>query len=229
MTDDAERLASGFREIARAGIRPVVPALRTPRRGGRRPLRPHRAAGGRTGRPSSRRCCISPRSAICCARGRPDIRWRRGCRRSAAPGRRPTATRWTRSPTWSWPIARRSPDLCATRMTQTNEAARAAVLRPAFGRAAELIGDKPMALVEIGTSAGLLLVPDRYRYRYHDAVEGRDFRRRSADDRLRDPGRRMADTGRHPAADRVPDRHRPEPDPLDRRGRRDVAARLRLA
>ena len=58
--------------------------------------------------------------------------------------------------------------LCATRMTQTNEAARAAVLRPAFGRAAELIGGKPMALVEIGTSAGLLLVPDRYRYRYHD-------------------------------------------------------------
>jgi hypothetical protein len=56
--------------------------------------------------------------------------------------------------------------LCASRRTQTNEARRSALLRPGFGRAAQLIGDRPLALVELGTSAGLLLLPDRYAYRY---------------------------------------------------------------
>jgi hypothetical protein len=62
--------------------------------------------------------------------------------------------------------------LCATRTTQTNEARRAALLRPAFGRAAELAG-RPLALVELGTSAGLLLISDRYacEYRHGDRVE----------------------------------------------------------
>lgn len=56
--------------------------------------------------------------------------------------------------------------VCATRTTQTNEPRRAALLRPAIGRAAELAGDRPLALVELGTSAGLLLLPDRYGYEY---------------------------------------------------------------
>ncbi|HET8681689.1 MAG TPA: DUF2332 domain-containing protein [Micromonosporaceae bacterium] len=56
--------------------------------------------------------------------------------------------------------------LCATRFVQTNEAGRAALLRPGFGRAAELVQGRPLALVELGTSAGLLLLPDRYAYRY---------------------------------------------------------------
>jgi len=56
--------------------------------------------------------------------------------------------------------------LCATRHTQTNEARRAALLRPGFGRASELLDDHPLSLVELGTSAGLLLLPDRYGYRY---------------------------------------------------------------
>ncbi|WP_173159076.1 DUF2332 domain-containing protein [Phytohabitans suffuscus] len=62
--------------------------------------------------------------------------------------------------------------LCATRTTQTNEARRAALLRPAFGRAAEMAGG-PLALVELGTSAGLLLISDRYtcEYRGGDRVE----------------------------------------------------------
>ncbi|BCB82230.1 DUF2332 domain-containing protein [Phytohabitans flavus] len=62
--------------------------------------------------------------------------------------------------------------LCATRTTQTNEARRAALLRPAFGRAAEMTG-RPLALVELGTSAGLLLISDRYacEYRNGDRVE----------------------------------------------------------
>jgi hypothetical protein len=56
--------------------------------------------------------------------------------------------------------------MCATRQTQTNEAARSALLRPAFGRAAELATGRPLALIELGTSAGLLLAPDRYTYVY---------------------------------------------------------------
>lgn len=47
------------------------------------------------------------------------------------------------------------------RATQTNEAARCAVLLPALSRL-----EGPLALVEVGASAGLCLLPDRYSYRY---------------------------------------------------------------
>ncbi|WP_413318934.1 DUF2332 domain-containing protein [Agrococcus sp. 1P02AA] len=47
------------------------------------------------------------------------------------------------------------------RMTQTNEARRMATLMPAI---AHLSG--PIALVEVGASAGLCLYPDRWRYRF---------------------------------------------------------------
>ncbi|HEY7175538.1 MAG TPA: DUF2332 domain-containing protein [Micromonosporaceae bacterium] len=66
--------------------------------------------------------------------------------------------------------------LCATRTTQTNEVRRAALLRPAFGRAAEIAtasagvvgsGSGGIALIELGTSGGLLLATDRYAIRYH--------------------------------------------------------------
>ncbi|WP_350270724.1 DUF2332 domain-containing protein [Brevibacterium sp. CBA3109] len=49
------------------------------------------------------------------------------------------------------------------RSTQTNEAARCAVLLPLLS---ELRG--PLALIEVGASAGLTLYPDRYSYRYRD-------------------------------------------------------------
>jgi len=48
------------------------------------------------------------------------------------------------------------------RATQTNEAGRLATLMPAFAR----LGGGPLALVEVGASAGLCLYPDRWSYRW---------------------------------------------------------------
>ncbi|MFB7636004.1 DUF2332 domain-containing protein [Streptomyces sp. NPDC056149] len=53
------------------------------------------------------------------------------------------------------------------RATQTNEPARCAALLPLLARLAQ-----PLALLEVGASAGLCLHPDQYRYRY--VQEGRD-------------------------------------------------------
>ena len=56
-------------------------------------------------------------------------------------------------------------DLCASRLVQTNEVRRCSFLLPAFVAAARA-APKPLALVEVGASAGLLLRFDRYRYDY---------------------------------------------------------------
>ena len=56
-----------------------------------------------------------------------------------------------------------------TRATQTNEAGRCAVLLPVLAALPQ-----PLALLEVGASAGLCLYPDRYAYRYGDQLVGRD-------------------------------------------------------
>ena len=58
--------------------------------------------------------------------------------------------------------------ILARRVVSTNEPARAACLLPALVRAAERLGE-PLQLIEIGASAGLLLLWDRYGYDYGPA------------------------------------------------------------
>ncbi|WP_421383709.1 DUF2332 domain-containing protein [Bacillus salacetis] len=55
--------------------------------------------------------------------------------------------------------------LLETKLVQTNEVRRCAYLFPAFSYVYEKM-KKPLALIEIGTSAGLQLMWDRYRYSY---------------------------------------------------------------
>ena len=56
-----------------------------------------------------------------------------------------------------------------SRATQTNEAARCAALLPLLG-----LLDGPLALIEVGASAGLCLYPDRYSYDYDGRPVGAD-------------------------------------------------------
>lgn len=58
----------------------------------------------------------------------------------------------------NWPRVRA---VAETHATQTNEAGRCAVLLPLLARV-----PGPLALLEVGTSAGLCLYPERYSYRY---------------------------------------------------------------
>jgi hypothetical protein len=64
----------------------------------------------------------------------------------------------------NWPAI--EPEM-RTRATQTNEVGRCAVLLPVLAALPQ-----PLALLEVGASAGLCLYPDRYAYRYGDHVLG---------------------------------------------------------
>ncbi len=63
--------------------------------------------------------------------------------------------------------------LLRSRRVQTNEVGRSACLLPAFNHVAAL-SNAPLALVEIGASAGLNLLCDRYHYDYGDLGEAGD-------------------------------------------------------
>ncbi|TQF01774.1 DUF2332 domain-containing protein [Kitasatospora acidiphila] len=67
-----------------------------------------------------------------------------------------------------WVVANweRVRSLVLTRRTQTNESARCATLLPLLAALPQ-----PLALIEVGASAGLCLYPDRYRYRYDRGEE----------------------------------------------------------
>jgi hypothetical protein len=60
----------------------------------------------------------------------------------------------------NWPVIQAE---MRTRATQTNEAGRCAILLPVLAALPQ-----PLALLEVGASAGLCLYPDRYAYRYGD-------------------------------------------------------------
>ncbi len=67
----------------------------------------------------------------------------------------PVAGAWLRG---NWEAVRGT---VLTRSTQTNEAARCGTLLPVLGTL-----EGPLALLEVGASAGLCLIPDRYSYRF---------------------------------------------------------------
>jgi hypothetical protein len=56
--------------------------------------------------------------------------------------------------------------LVSTGLVQTNEPRRCTFLLPAFATVARLAGSRPLALIEVGASAGLNLLFDRYGYDY---------------------------------------------------------------
>jgi len=60
--------------------------------------------------------------------------------------------------------------LLGSRLVQTNEVRRSAYLFPALSFAASHFESRPLALIEIGTSAGLNLLWDKYRYTYGDGI-----------------------------------------------------------
>lgn len=61
--------------------------------------------------------------------------------------------------------------LVASRTTQTNEARRTVVTLPAFGLVARA-AERPLALLEVGASAGLNLLVDRYAFRIGEREAG---------------------------------------------------------
>jgi hypothetical protein len=78
---------------------------------------------------------------------------------------------------WDDPLAEHDDflrDFVATQGVQTNEVQRSWVLVPLFLRVAQRTGAEIFDLVELGPSAGLNLVWDRYRYRYEAGDWGPD-------------------------------------------------------
>jgi hypothetical protein len=62
-------------------------------------------------------------------------------------------------------------EIIKTRSVQTNEVGRCAALVPAFELVTRQAKNRPLALIEIGSSAGLTLLWDRYHYRYDTKLQ----------------------------------------------------------
>ena len=62
-------------------------------------------------------------------------------------------------------------EIITTRSVQTNEVGRCAALVPAFELVTRQAKNQPLALIEIGSSAGLTLLWDRYHYRYDENLQ----------------------------------------------------------
>jgi hypothetical protein len=60
--------------------------------------------------------------------------------------------------------------LLQTRVVQTNEVQRSALLFPAFGLVAEMTNKSPLEMIEIGSAAGLNLLWNKYSYDYGDGT-----------------------------------------------------------
>ncbi len=131
------------------------------------------------------------------------------------------AVRFVGGPTSSYPAFRdwvldHWDELAATmraRRTQTNEPRRCAPLLPVLAALPQ-----PLALIEVGASAGLCLCPDRYAYRY--SLPGREHRIGASPVELR-----CAVTGPAPLPDKPPDvvwRAGLDLNPLDLRDDEDV-------
>lgn len=88
--------------------------------------------------------------------------------------------------------------LVSERLVQTNEVQRCAFLLPAFNLIAARAGGRPLALIEVGASAGLNLLFDRYGYDYGDGLTAGDA---AAPVRLRGEVR---GSGRLPVAREMP-------------------------
>ena len=94
----------------------------------------------------------------------------------------------------------------ATRSTQTNEIGRCAVLWPVLQSLAAQTGQRRIALLDVGCSAGLNLGVDRWRYRYVDDASGATIATSPADRDPRAPEitcRVLA--GARPASEAVPE------------------------
>ena len=78
--------------------------------------------------------------------------------------------------------------LLETRITQTNEVSRCSFLLPGFGVAHQSAGGRPLALIDVGCSAGLHLRWDRYQYDYGSARVGDPRAAVSIACELRGPG-----------------------------------------
>jgi len=62
-------------------------------------------------------------------------------------------------------------EIIRTRSVQTNEVGRCAALVPAFELVTRQAKNRPLALIEIGSSAGLTLLWDRYHYKYDENLQ----------------------------------------------------------